>query len=161
MQGENGTAAYRLVKDRGTPIAVYIRMFMYTKTWKQFIDLLNEKGSCISHDFRGTSIPMFQHLNMNNKGEKRPPLQRSDVRQAVKFLRFLNPSLTEPAIFNKKNLEPHQVANLLIPDLIVFRKNLVPGYASVDITWSVHHASQRKNQGFKVGFALLFSILKD
>ena len=151
-----------------------LRKGLFTTSAMDNIDH-NPTATTASTSFLGTSISMFQHPTLDSEGEIRPNLQLSDVTEAGKVPEIPESYTNiEPAFFNKKNPEPHLAANFKMLDHIVFRRNLVPEYdwlekvnltqavdASVDITWSAHHASQRRSQGFKVSITSLLPLLRD
>ena len=92
----------------------------------------------------------------------------------AKFLRFFNPSPTKSQLFSTRKTHPILYPTYQCQTLLYSEKNLVPEYdrlekvslnktvdASADITWSAHHASQRRSQGFKLSVVSLFLVLKD
>lgn len=150
-----------------------LRKGLFTTSAMDNIDH-NPTATTANTSFHGTSISMFQHPSPDNEGEIRPPLQLSDNR--AKKIPEIPESFTNirPAFFNKKNPEPRPITNIPLQDPTVFSRNFAPEYDwletvsltqevndSASITWSAHHASQRRSQGFDVSITSLFPLLRD
>lgn len=169
LLGESVVNQYEVDGVACTPI---LRKGLFTTSAMDNIDH-NPTATTANTSFHGTSISMFQHPTLNNGGEIWQPFHLWDNR-ANKVPEipesFYN---IQPAFFNKKNPEPRPVANLPLPDLILFHRNFASEYewlekvsltqevdASSTITWSAYHASQRRSQGFNVSITSLLPLFR-
>ena len=133
----------------------------------------NPTATTASTSFHGTSISMFQHPSKDNPGEERvaPEITYGKTRKV--------PDLPEhytniaPAYF-KKNPIPISVDEVSLHGPILFQRNIRVGYewlekvqdtTDVDdesnITWSAHHASQKRTSECETSITSLLPLLQD
>ena len=134
----------------------------------------NPTATIARTSFHGTSISMFQHPSNENRGEERasPEVTDSKTRKV--------PELPEhytniaPAFF-KQNPTPTTGFNeVSLPDESLFHRNIrvecewlekVKDTTDVDeksnITWSAHHASQKRKSVCETSISSLLPLLRD
>ena len=123
----------------------------------------NPTATTASTSFHGKSISMFQHASKDNPGEERVALEITYGKTRKV------PELPEhytniaPAYF-KKNPIPVSVDEVSLPDPILFQRNIRVEYDVDDesnITWSAHHASQKRTSECETSTTSLLPLLRD
>ena len=124
--------------------------------------------------FHGTSISMFQHPSEDCSGEVRP--SPTIVETRVRKVPELPETYTNvpPAFFSRKNPEPSITNNTSLPDPSLFRSELRLEYEwlekvhdttdegdSSNVTWSAHHASQKRASKAETSIVSLLPLLRD
>lgn len=161
------TVIKQYVEDVCPPV---LRKGLFTTAAVDTIDH-NSTATIASTSFHSTSISMFQHPSKENRGEQRvsPEITDSRTRKV--------PELPEhytniaPAYF-KKNPTPASVDEVSLPDPSLFQRNIrveykwlekVQGTTDVDdesnITWSAHHASQKRSSECETSITSLLPLL--
>lgn len=161
------TVIKQYVEDVCPPV---LRKGLFTTAAVDTIDH-NSTATIASTSFHSTSISMFQHPSKENGGEQRvsPEITDSRTRKV--------PELPEhytniaPAYF-KKNPTPASVDEVSLPDPSLFQRNIrveykwlekVQGTTDVDdesnITWSAHHASQKRSSECETSITSLLPLL--
>ncbi|CAE1171218.1 unnamed protein product [Acanthosepion pharaonis] len=167
-------------KDREVPFAVYVGLKVYAKTRKrELIGKFHEHGLSISYD-RVLEISGKIGETVINCGMSKKMLCAHQCCEKGCSLRPLSTTLiTIPrppqlAPYFKKNPTPASVDEVSLPDPSLFQRNIrveykwfekVQGTTDVDdesnITWSAHHASQKRTRECETSITSLLPLLRD
>ncbi|KAK3861204.1 hypothetical protein Pcinc_032795 [Petrolisthes cinctipes] len=134
---------------------------LFTISAKDNIDH-NPTATTATISFHGTSVFVFQHLTKEDKGEEHGQLKvREEKVQTVPEL---------PDSFTKKKPSPTQ-SGVTHPDTSLLRPQLSMEYdwlekitvtdGPVDVTWSAHQASQKREKPFEVSITSYLPLLRD
>ena len=140
------------------------------------IDNIDHNPSAITANtaFHGTSISIFQHPSIDNHGQERQPIYVNENR--VRKVPELPESFTSVPPAYVMNKKPNPPATIIpnLPEVSMFKNNLTQEYewldkvmltenvdAQMSISWSAHHAKQRRNQPFEVSISSLLPLLRD
>lgn len=128
----------------------------------------NSTATTVTTSFHGTSVSVFQHPTKEDKGEERGQLLfREEKLKTFPELpySFTNVRLT---FFTKKKPSPPQ-SGVTQPETSLLRPQLAMEHewlekvtvtdGPVDVTWSAHHASQKRGKPFEVSIASLLPLL--
>ena len=156
------------VKD-GVVCPPILRRGLFTTAAMDNIDH-NPTATTATTSFHGSSISVFQHPTKDYKGEERGQLKLGE--EKVKRIPELPDSFTniDPAFFTKKKPSPPQSGatdpgpGLLRPQLALeyeWLEKVTVTDGPVDVTWSAHHASQKRGLPFEVSITSLLPLLRD
>ena len=133
----------------------------------------NPTATTAATSFHGTSISLFQHPTMDDKGEECEPLKFGG--EKVKKVPKLPDSYTNirPAFLAKKNPSPPQ-GGVTVPDASLIRPQMALEYqwlmkvgdtdetdGTENVTWAAHHASKKRSTAFEVSITSLLPLLRD
>ncbi|CAE1256527.1 unnamed protein product [Acanthosepion pharaonis] len=132
----------------------------------------NPTATTASTSFHSTSISMFQHPSKENREQRvSPEITDSRTRKVPELPEYY----TNIALaYFKKNPTPASVDEVSLPDPSLFQRNIrveyewlqkVQGTTDVDddsnITWSAHHASQKRTSECETSITSLLPLLRD
>ena len=130
----------------------------------------NPTATTVVTSFHGNSVSVFQHPTKDDKGEECGQLKFGEKR--VKTIPEIPDSFINiyPAFFNKRKPSLPQ-SGVTDPDTSLLRPQLALEYEwlekvtvtdrPVDLTWSAHHASQKRGLPFEVSIVSLLPVLRD
>lgn len=134
----------------------------------------NPTATTSQTSFHGTSVSIFQHPSSENAGDKREPL-KIDSEMKVKKVPELPEAYTNirPAYITKKP-NPPPVANQFLPAPKSILPHSKEEYCwleevfhtedvsdAVTITWSAHHATQKRSHPFEVSISAMMPLWRD
>eukprot|EP00745_Piridium_sociabile_P026562 TRINITY_DN4240_c0_g2_i9.p1 TRINITY_DN4240_c0_g2~~TRINITY_DN4240_c0_g2_i9.p1 ORF type:complete len:1084 (-),score=281.98 TRINITY_DN4240_c0_g2_i9:490-3741(-) len=169
ISAQLGEATVSKYVDDGVVCPPVLRKGLFTTSAMDNIDH-NPTATTATTSFHGTSISVFQHPTKDDKGEERGHLEFRE--EKVKTIPELPDSFTNihPAFFTKKKPSPPQ-SSIPDPGTSLLRSQLKLEFewlekvtvtdGPVDVTWSAHHASQKRGQPFEVSITSLLPLLRD
>jgi len=155
-----------------------LRQKLFTTSVLDNIDH-NPTATTASTSFHGTSISIFQHPSADKRGEV-TPYESLKIREGTKMTTV--PELPEfytnipPAYFTQKNPYPPQTPapSLTFKGPGLLRQCLKNEYEwlekitlteevddALSVTWSAHHAAQKRSKAFEVSITALLPLLRD
>ena len=170
ISAQLGDATVSKYVEDGVVCPPVLRKGLFTTSAMDNIDH-NPTATTATTSFHGTSISVFQHPTKESKGEERGQLKCRE--QKVKTVPELPDSFTNvwPAFFNKKKPSPPKESVVLVDTSSLLKPQLAMEYewldkvtltdGPVDVTWSAHHASQRRGKPFEVSISSLLPLLRD
>jgi len=169
ISAQLGDATVSKYVEDGVVCPPVLRKGLFTTSAMDNIDH-NPTATTATTSFHGTSVSVFQHPTKEDKGEERGQLKFGE--EKVKTVPELPDSFTNvrPAFFTKKKPSPPQ-SGVTHPDTSLLRPQLAMEYewlekvtvtdGPVDVTWSAHHASQKRGKPFEVSITSLLPLLRD
>ena len=175
ISAQLGEAVITQYTEDGVVCPSVLRKGLFTTSAMDNIDH-NPTATTATTSFHGTSISVFQHPSANNKGKMRKPIciQDSKVKRVPELPDdYVN---IRPAYFTKKKPEPPslQTPKPIVQGPSLLRPHFSPEYEwlekvhvtedmdnTVSVTWSAHHASQKRGNEFQVSIASLLPLLRD
>ena len=172
ISAQLGDATVTKYVEEGVVCPPVLKKGLFTTAVMDNIDH-NPTATTATTSFHGTSISVFQHPSKDNQGEERLRIQFGPER--MKSVPELPDSFTNipPASFKSKNPTPPSgtvpvvSSDLLRPQLALeyewLDKVLVTEEVdgAINLTWSAHHASQKRNPEFEVSITSLLPLLRD
>ena len=120
--------------------------------------------------FHGTSISVFQHPGINNVGETRKPLEVGEGK-TKKVPQLPESYINIKPAFLKEDPKPLVCTSFLMPNVESITTQEFVWLEKVNftdevdntvkVTWSAHHASQKRANLFKVAISSLLPLLRD
>ncbi|KAJ8406047.1 hypothetical protein AAFF_G00309350 [Aldrovandia affinis] len=169
ISAQLGDATVSKYVEDGVVCPPVLRKGLFTTSAMDNIDH-NPTATTATTSFHGTSVSVFQHPTKEDKGEECGQLKFGEKK--VKTVPELPDSFTNvrPAFFTKKKPSPPQ-SGVTHPDTSLLRPQLAMEYewlekvtvtdGPVDVTWSAHHASQKRGKPFEVSITSLLPLLQD
>ncbi|KAJ8379036.1 hypothetical protein AAFF_G00232050 [Aldrovandia affinis] len=169
ISAQLGDATVSKYVEDGVVCPPVLRKGLFTTSAMDNIDH-NPTATTATTSFHGTSVSVFQHPTKEDKGEECGQLKFGEKK--VKTVPELPDSFTNvrPAFFTKKKPSPPQ-SGVTHPDTSLLRPQLAMEYewlekvtvtdGPVDVTWSAHHASQKRGKPFEVSITSLLPLLRD
>ncbi|KAJ8415350.1 hypothetical protein AAFF_G00423300 [Aldrovandia affinis] len=169
ISAQLGDATVSKCVEDGVVCPPVLRKGLFTTSAMDNIDH-NPTATTATTSFHGTSVSVFQHPTKEDKGEECGQLKFGEKK--VKTVPELPDSFTNvrPAFFTKKKPSPPQ-SGVTHPDTSLLRPQLAMEYewlekvtvtdGPVDVTWSAHHASQKRGKPFEVSITSLLPLLQD
>ena len=124
--------------------------------------------------FHGTSVSIFQHPNFDNAGEERSSLKVQGESKVKKVPELPEAFTNVSPTYIATKPTPPTTPVLVLPAPESFKIQLKQEFAwlevvgltakvdnNISVTWSAHHATQKRGQPFKVSIASLLPLLRD
>ena len=174
ISGQLGETVVKQYVEDDVVCPPILRKGLFTTSALDNIDH-NPTATTSSTSFHGTSISLFQHPSSDNEGEART-LPNVITESRTKKVPDLPESYTNipPAFFHKKKPEPSVIDDLSFPDPSLFQEEIRLEYEwlekvhattdvddSSNVTWSAHHASNRRTEDFATSINALLPLLRD
>eukprot|EP00058_Branchiostoma_floridae_P021206 XP_002606696.1 hypothetical protein BRAFLDRAFT_72537 [Branchiostoma floridae] len=176
ISAQLGDASINRYIEDGVVCPHALRRGLFTITAMDNIDH-NPTATTATTSFHGTSISAFQLPTEGNQGEFREPLTLRLGEEKVKKVPELPEFYTNirPAFFTKKNPSPPRSHGVqTVQDNTLLGPQLALEYAwlekvsveeetdgAVNLTWSAHHASQKRSPKVEVSVTSLLPLFRD
>ena len=134
----------------------------------------NPTATTTKTSFHGTSISIFQHPSSELLGEEREPIKLNADVKAKKVTELPDAFTNVRPAFITKNQNPPTAGSLPYPAPESIWSHLKEEYAwlekvslsqsvgdAISITWTSHHATQKRSQPFEVSITSLLPLLRD
>ena len=172
ISAQFGDATVNKYVEEGVVCPPVLRKGLFTTAAMDNIDY-NPSATTATTSFHGASISVFQHPATDNHGEERQLVKLEPER--VKSVPELPDSFTNIPPASSKSKKPTLPSGtVLMPTTDLLRPQLALEYewlekvlvteevdGTVNLTWSAHHASQKRSPEFEVGITSLLPLLRD
>jgi len=173
ISAQLGEAVITQYFEDGVVCPPSLRKGLFTTSALDNIDH-NPTATTATTSFHGTSVSIFQHPNFDNAGEERSSL-KVQGESKVKKVPELPEAFTNvaPAYIATKPTPPTTPV-LVLPAPESFKIQLKQEFTwlevvdltekvdnNISVTWSAHHATQKRGQPFKVSITSLLPLLRD
>lgn len=173
ISAQLGDAVVDRYTEEGVVCPTELRKGLFTTSAMDNIDH-NPSATTATTSFHGTSISLFQHPTSDSDGELREPLMIKN--HSIKRVPELPESFTNihPAYLKNKTPSPPEFEYPTSVDIDFPRLLLANEFQwlekvhltqsiddDVNITWSAHHASEKRGLDFKVSITSILPLLRE
>ena len=133
----------------------------------------NPTATTAQTSFRGTSVSIFQHPSTENAGDEREPFKLESEMKVKKVPELPETYTNIRPAYITQNPNPPPVASPSLPAPESISSHLKEEYYwleevfltevadAVNITWSAHHATQKRSHPFEVSISAMMPLWRD